>query len=248
MICKHCQNENEDGTLFCSSCGKPLAQEDPNKTSSKSNTRLYIGISIALMIFLAGGLVFGFFYFSNKVQKANEERNTIASQSDVAANYFRAQIREQEDTISELEKKIDDLEASINEYKQDAEAYQNEIEELKSRQEAMDGLASFTDAISYQGYEDMFVSDTVLRLGTQEAVVRICITGNLEVAVTSDHEEVAQLSWDSAPQGPGVARLRVIPKSNGTAILTVTNNMNNEQIQIYVYVDSDEMETQAVAE
>ena len=102
MICKHCNAENEDGTLFCSNCGKPLEDKMDVKDSSAGNRQLYIGISIALMVFLAGGLVFGFFYFSNKVQKANEERNTIASESDVAANYFRSQIREQEDTILAL--------------------------------------------------------------------------------------------------------------------------------------------------
>ena len=28
MICKHCKAENEDGALFCSSCGKPLEDEE----------------------------------------------------------------------------------------------------------------------------------------------------------------------------------------------------------------------------
>ena len=103
MICKHCKAENEDGALFCSNCGKPLEDEEYDREKMRGNTKLYIGISIALMIFLASGLVFGFFYFSNKVQKANDERNTIASESDVAANYFRSQIREQEDAITELQ-------------------------------------------------------------------------------------------------------------------------------------------------
>ena len=116
MICKHCKAENEDGALFCSNCGKPLEDEEYDREKMRGNTKLYIGISIALMIFLASGLVFGFFYFSNKVQKANDERNTIASESDVAANYFRSQIREQEDAITELQSQIDLLKASITDY------------------------------------------------------------------------------------------------------------------------------------
>ena len=74
MICKHCKAENEDGALFCSNCGKPLEDEEYDREKMRGNTKLYIGISIALMIFLASGLVFGFFYFSNKVQKANDEQ------------------------------------------------------------------------------------------------------------------------------------------------------------------------------
>ena len=58
MICKHCKAENEDGALFCSNCGKPLEDEEYDREKMRGNTKLYIGISIALMIFLASGLVF----------------------------------------------------------------------------------------------------------------------------------------------------------------------------------------------
>ena len=62
MICKHCKAENEDGALFCSSCGKPLEDEEYDREKMRGNTKLYIGISIALMIFLASGLVFGIIF------------------------------------------------------------------------------------------------------------------------------------------------------------------------------------------
>ena len=240
MICKHCKAENEDGALFCSNCGKPLEDEEYDREKMRGNTKLYIGISIALMIFLASGLVFGFFYFSNKVQKANDERNTIASESDVAANYFRSQ--------------IDLLKASISDYQNKEEDYKKQITALEDKEEAMDGLASFTDAVPSQGYEDMFVSDTFLKFMTneadtseegaetteaqtpQEAVLRVCISGDIEVSVESSDEDVASFAWDTSPVGPSVARLRVIPGKKGTAILTFTNNLNDEQIKVYVYV------------
>lgn len=252
MICKHCKAENEDGALFCSNCGKPLEDEEYNRENMHGNTKLYIGISIALMIFLASGLVFGFFYFSNKVQKANDERNTIASESDVAANYFRSQIREQEDAISELQSQVDLLKASISDYQSKEEEYKNQISSLEEKEEVMDGLASFTDAVPSQGYEDMFVSDTFLKFtsvsteetdeesgettAVQEAVLRVCISGDIEVSVKSSDEDIASFAWDTSPVGPSVARLRVIPGKKGTAILTFTNNLNEEQIQVYVYV------------
>lgn len=249
MICRHCKTENEDGTLFCSNCGKPLEDEHYSQEDVRGNTKLYIGISIALLIFLASGLVFGFFYFSNKVQKANDERNQIASESDVAANYFRSQIREQEDAISELQGEVDMLKGSIEDYKTKIADYEQEIAALKDKEEAMDGLASFTDAVPSQGYEDMFVSDTFLKFTSthnaetgelqpvQEAVLRVCISGDIEVSVESDNEAVASFAWDTAPTGPAVARLRVIPGEKGTAILTFTNNLNEEQIKVYVYVE-----------
>lgn len=259
MICKHCKAENEEDALFCSNCGKPLEDEEQeNDTETRGNTKLYIGISIALMIFLASGLVFGFFYFSNKVQKANDERNTIASESDVAANYFRSQIREQEDAITELQSEIDMLKGSILDYQTKVSDYEKQIADLEDKEEAMDGLASFTDAVPSQGYEDMFVSDTFLKFtntesdekdgdGTEstttasnqqsnEAVLRVCISGDIEVSVESSDEEVVSYAWDTAPVGPSVARLRVIAGKKGTAILTFTNNLNEEQIKVYVYV------------
>ena len=254
MICNHCKAENEDGALFCSNCGKPLEDEEYDREKMRGNTKLYIGISIALMIFLASGLVFGFFYFSNKVQKANDERNTIASESDVAANYFRSQIREQEDAITELQSQIDLLKASITDYQNKEEDYKKQITALEDKEEAMDGLASFTDAVPSQGYEDMFVSDTFLKFMTneadtseegaetteaqtpQEAVLRVCISGDIEVSVESSDEDVASFAWDTSPVGPSVARLRVMPGKKGTAILTFTNNLNDEQIKVYVYV------------
>ena len=254
MVCKHCKAENEDGALFCSSCGKPLEDEEHERTQMRGYTKLYIGISIALMVFLASGLVFGFFYFSNKVQKANDERNTIASESDVAANYFRSQIREQEDAIAELQSQIDLLKASIADYQNKEEDYKKQITALEDKEEAMDGLASFTDAVPSQGYEDMFVSDTFLKCTSsvtetteegegatesqtpQETVLRVCISGDIEVSVESSDEDVASFAWDTSPVGPSVARLRVIPGKKGTAILTFTNNLNDEQIKVYVYV------------
>ena len=72
MICKHCKAENEDCALFCSNCGKPLEDEEYDREKMRGNTKLYIGISIAHMIFLASGLGDGLFFFSNKVQKAHE--------------------------------------------------------------------------------------------------------------------------------------------------------------------------------
>lgn len=243
MICKHCKTENEDGTLYCSNCGKPFMEDGDEAVSVKGNTKLYIGISIALMIFLASGLVFGFFYFSNKVQKANDERNTIASESDVAAAYFRSQIREQEDAITALQQEIEALKGTISDYETKIVDYEDEIAAMQAKDEAMDGLASFTDAVPSQGYEDMFVSDTFLRLTAsdeetiQEAVLRVCISGEIEVQVESDNPAIADVAWDTNPVGPSVARLRVIPGEKGTAILTFTNNLNEEQIQVYVYVE-----------
>lgn len=262
MVCKHCKAENEDDALFCSNCGKPLEDEEQeNNTETRGNTKLYIGISIALMIFLASGLVFGFFYFSNKVQKANDERNTIASESDVAANYFRSQIREQEDAISELQAEVDMLKGSISDYQTKVSDYEKQIADLEDKEEAMDGLASFTDAVPSQGYEDMFVSDTFLKFTntesaeseengdstdntttaanqqSNEAVLRVCISGDIEVSVESSDEDVVSYAWDTTPVGPSVARLRVIPGKKGTAILAFTNNLNDEQIKVYVYVE-----------
>ena len=107
----------------------------------------------------------------------------------------------------------------------------------------MDGLASFTDAVPSQGYEDMFVSDTFLKFMTNEAdtseegaETTVCISGDIEVSVESSDEDVASFTWDTSPVGPSVARLRVIPGKKGTAILTFTNNLNDEQIKVYVYV------------
>ena len=242
MICKHCKAENEDGALFCSNCGKPLEDEEYDREKMRGNTKLYIGISIALMIFLASGLVFGFFYFSNKVQKANDERNTIASESDVAANYFRSQIREQEDAITELQSQIDLLKASITDYQNKEEDYKKQITALEDKEEAMDGLASFTDAVPFLKFTTNEAdtseegAETTEAQTPQEAVLRVCISGDIEVSVESSDEDVASFTWDTSPVGPSVARLRVIPGKKGTAILTFTNNLNDEQIKVYVYV------------
>lgn len=236
MICKHCKTENKDGTTYCSNCGKPMTDEYTYVPVPVKGEKVYIGISIALMVLLAGGLVFGFFYFSSKVQKANEERNAIASESDVAAQYFKSQLSVQEDTIAELQTEIASLSDAVEGYKDEIADYQEQVYELQNRNEAIDGLATFTDALAPQGYEDMFVSDTVLHL-KEEAIVRVCITGAMEVRVTSDNPKIVACEWDSVPVGPTVARLRLKPRDTGSAIITLTNNRNNEEIYIYVYVD-----------
>ena len=35
MVCKHCKAENEDEALFCSSCGKPLEDEEHERTQMR---------------------------------------------------------------------------------------------------------------------------------------------------------------------------------------------------------------------
>lgn len=240
MICKHCHAENKENTTYCSNCGKPLVEELEHPRQSQGGQKLYIAISIALMVILAGGLVFGFLYFSSKVQKANEERNTIASESDVAAAYFKNQLSVQDNTIAELKGEIASLTDAVQGYQEEVQGYKEQIADLKANNIAMEGLASFTDAQSGQGYEDMFVSDTVLHLSAEAeegTVVRVCIENDMEIKVISSNPEVATCEWDSVPVGPTVARLRINPGETGVSMITLTNNYNEEEINIYIYVD-----------
>lgn len=239
MICKHCKTENSQHTMYCVNCGKPLEDTGIAQAGEQPKKSVYIAVAIALMVFLSGGMLFGFFYFSSKVQKANEERNSIASESDVAAAYFRSQIREQEDTIAAMQTEIDALKEDINEYKGQIKEYREELQTLKDKEEILDGLASFTDAITAQGYEDMFVSDTILHI-KEDTTVRVCISGEIEVTANSSDTAIVDCTWDSAPTGPSVARLHVTPKQEGTATITITNNLNDEKIDIYVYSEAQE--------
>lgn len=211
----------------------PKPPKQKNKKSGKG-TKVYIVISIILLLAFAGVGVWGFFYFNDKIDKINLEKDDLAAQMDASNGNYESQIAEKDSEIAALESKVDEYESEIASYDDKIADYEKTNESYA----AYDGLIQFAGSCAGQGYADFFASDTVLHLGSGKAPVKIFFkveeSGNVIYEV--ENSAVATCEWDESWDGD-VATLYVSPVGSGNTMITLSNDVNDETIKIYVYVD-----------
>ena len=211
----------------------PKPPKQKNKKSGKG-TKVYIVISIILLLAFAGVGVWGFFYFNDKIDKINLEKDDLIAQMDASNGNYESQIADKDSEIAALESKVDEYESEIASYDDKIADY----EKTNELYAAYDGLINFAGSCAGQGYADFFASDTVLHLGNGKVPVKIFFkveeSGNVIYEV--ENSAVATCEWDESWDGD-VATLYVSPVGSGNTTITLSNDVNGETIKIYVYVD-----------
>lgn len=211
----------------------PKPPKQKNKKSGKG-TKVYIVISIILLLAFAGVGVWGFFYFNDKIDKINLEKDDLIAQMDASNGNYESQIADKDSEIAALESKVDEYESEIASYDDKIADYEKTNESYA----AYDGLINFAGSCAGQGYADFFASDTVLHLGNGKVPVKIFFkveeSGNVIYEV--ENSAVATCEWDESWDGD-VATLYVSPVGSGNTTITLSNDVNGETIKIYVYVD-----------
>lgn len=220
---------------------KPSNPQNPKKPqkpakSGKQGTaaKVYIIVSIVLILAMAGAGVWLFLHFNGKIDDISKEKDSLASQMDASSSSYESQ-------ISDKDTEIADLEAQISEYETQIESYESEIADYESTSasySAYDSLIQFAASSAGQGYSDFFASDTVLHLTGGEVAVMVYfgIQEDSNVIYNVADTSVASCEWGDSWNGD-VATLYVTPNGSGNTIITLSNDINDETINIYVYVD-----------
>ena len=207
----------------------------PAKAKKSKGTIAYIIISILLILGLAGVGVWGYFHYEDKLDKAAEEKANLEAE---LSSEHEVEVAELEDEIDVLETSVADLEASVADYETQVSELESEVEEL-SEYEAYDPLIQFAESATGQGFEDFFVSDTVLHLSDDTVAVKVWLRDAPEQTVYYEHTDngVVSCEWGDSWENEKCATLYITPLKEGNVEIYITNSGNDEEIVIYTYVD-----------
>lgn len=217
--------------------GKTNPPKAPKQAGTKtgSGAKVYIVISAILIVAMAGVGIWGFLHFNGKLDDANAEKDAIASQMDASNSSYETQIAEKDEEIAALEAEAEQVQSQIAGYEEQIEQY----ESTSASYAAYDSLISFAGSATGQGHADFFASDTVIHLTGGQVAVQVYFTTDAQssnVIYDIANTAVATCEWGSEWAGD-VATLYVTPTGSGNTVITLSNDMNDETIQIYVYVD-----------
>lgn len=216
----------------------PKAPKEPKMQepgAMKTGAKVYIVISIILILGLIGTGVWGFLHFTKEVDNLKKDKSNLGielADANEANEELASSLDADEATISSLKSQVD----SLNEA---CDAYENQIstlEESAGEYSTYDPLISFAKGATGQGYDDFFVSDTVVHLTGGEIAVKLYFAHEGEVMYTVDDTSVATCEWSDSFEN-NIASLYITPNGSGSTEITITNSVNDEEITIYVFVD-----------
>lgn len=216
---------------------KEKKQKDPNK-KLPTGALVYIILSAVLMAILVLSLLVTGVLTSSKTKKLKNEINDKDMFAKSMEADYESQIADKDTEIAQKEADIKDLENRLSLYQEDLE----KSEQTKDSYSKYDPLINFAkDSAKGQGYSDFFVSDTVVHLKNGQIAVKVYFKDasdeNTVEFITND-SSIASCSWGSTWDNNCVATLFIENGgSKGNTIVTISNNVNDEKIDIYVFAD-----------
>lgn len=119
MLCKNCNTEIDNKSLFCKNCGQKIADKKPNK-------RKILG-------FLVCGIITVFFIATIIIQQIqiNEFKHSV-SQITEQAELYHSWYLTNESIIDEYQKETEKYLKQIDYYKNEIEQYKRRISSLES--------------------------------------------------------------------------------------------------------------------
>lgn len=217
------------------------APAKPAKAKSSAGTKVYIIVSAIVMVALVGVGVWGYLSMNSKIKDANKEKDNVASELDAAnveLDSLNLQIDGLEANAETQSQTIMDLNDTIDSYETQIADYEAQVSDLSASSSANAGIVGFAANNNGKGYEDFFVSDTIIHL-TGETTLRIFFDAPEEYTILymCSDENVCTCSDGGFSANGYVGNLILTPVSSGSAIITIGNEANDETIEIYVYVD-----------
>lgn len=213
----------------------PKAPKDKQPGAMKTGVKVYIIISIVLILALIGVGVWGFLTFNKKVDDRDKEIANLK----IDVEELNSEIADNEEKIDDQKTEIEDLNDQITDLNDLCTSYEETIsayEESNSEYAAYDALINFSNGSTGQGYTDFFVSDTVVHLVGGEVAVKLYFAHEGDVMFTCADSSVVSCAWSDSFEN-NVASLYLTPVGSGNTTVTISNSVNDEEITIFVYVD-----------
>lgn len=220
---------------------KPPKQPKQKSGKLGGGTIAYIVISIILILGLAGSCIWGYLHYNKKLDKLNEDNKLLNDDFDSAM----IDIEEKNDEIAELEHKADELEqdnADLQTQILDYEALVSELSASSEAYEEYDYLIGFVNDVAVgQGYDDFFVSDSVLHLKEGETkTIRIFYyseEGGVDINVEEHSVADINIHDDGWGESGYVGSVDIIAGEKGSTEISFSIPSGDEEVKMLVIVD-----------
>lgn len=211
------------------------------KAQKSGGSKVYLIVSIIVMVLLAGGLGGSILHFNGKVKDLEKQNEDITKEKEDMEATLNSEKSNLQSKITGLEGDVSDSSKTIAELQGTVTDYEAKIAELQNKSDA---YAAFDTVINYAkgapayGYVDFFCSNNIVHMKAGE-VAKVSTffsyeSGNV-VYETSD-ASVADCEWDKDWQG-SVLGLNIKAGNPGFTIIKITNDQNDEAVNVLVYVE-----------
>ncbi len=201
-----------------------------------TGTKVYIVISIILILALGGALAWGYFvYHKGKMDEAKTEKETLITEYD-------NKISQKDNEIANLYASSTDAQATISSLETqlaDSQLAQAEAQATADSYVAYDPLIDFAENCSADSSTDMMVSDTIVST-TAGSTVEIYVyfpsqQGKLNYVVSD--VSVVDCTWGEDWVNGNVLPISIEAKSAGDVTIEITNDQNDIKETVFVHVN-----------
>ena len=217
-----------------------ISKSSKEKKIGKLGTgiKVYIALSALAIVGLAGVMIYGCIDYNKKIDQLEIENNDKQTEIDDYVD----QVADKDSQISDLELQVTTLNENLQALDELIANYETQIGDLEGKQEeysSYDSLIAFANGSNGQGYSDMFCSDTLLHIKKGESVdVRVYYPSSEgKLTCAGNDNAIATCELSEEKENGVVATVKVTAVASGNTTITISNDQNDEKINIYVYVD-----------
>ena len=201
-----------------------------------TGTKVYIVISIILILALGGALAWGYFiYHKGKMDQAKTDKETLIADYD-------AKISQKDSEIATLYASATDAQATITSLETqlaDSQLAQAEAQAVADSYVSYDPLIDFVENCTADANTDMMVSDTVVytTVGTTVEIYVYFPEDEGHLNYLSSDKSKADCEWGEDWINGNVLPLHIEALASGDITVEITNDQNDIKETIFVHIE-----------
>ena len=211
------------------------AAKKANKGKMGTGAKVYIVISIILILALSGALAYGYFvYHKGKMDDAKTEKEALITD-------YEAQLSAKNNEIANLYASSTDAQATITNLETqlaESQAAQVEAQATADAYVAYQPLIDFAEGCTADSNTDMMVSDSVVSMNVGDtAEIYVYFSedeGHLNYLLSDTAK--ADCEWSEEWVNGNVLPLSITAKEAGDITIEITNDQNETKETIFVHI------------
>ncbi|MDD6400957.1 MAG: hypothetical protein PUG10_05035 [Lachnospiraceae bacterium] len=211
------------------------------ETKSKKGSKIYLAVSIVIMVLMAGGLGYGYYHFSNKVKDLEKEKEAVTKQMATVESTLNGEKTSLQNEIDLLKSAATNSEAKIADYETRIADYEQQLQDAQSKSEqyaAYDKIIEYAKSAKGNDYTDFFCSSNIVHIKAGEKA-NVSVFFNYDagnVIYTNPDTNIASCEAEKEWTG-NVIKLNIEGKNVGFTKITISNDVNDENVDLFVIVD-----------
>ena len=211
------------------------------ETKSKKGSKIYLAVSIVIMVLMAGGLGYGYYHFSNKVKDLEKEKEAVTKQMATVESTLNGEKTTLQNEIDLLKSAATNSEAKIADYETRIADYEQQLQDAQSKSEqyaAYDKIIEYAKSAKGNDYTDFFCSSNIVHIKAGEKA-NVSVFFNYDagnVIYTNPDTNIASCEAEKEWTG-NVIKLNIEGKNVGFTKITISNDVNDENVDLFVIVD-----------